>query len=362
MNLKALTSLVIIAAATTAMALLGSCHSLDKWDNDYYGNFDALWTELDRHYCFFEQKDVDWDEVGARYRARINPEMDYTEFFALCAEMLNELRDGHTNLSSWFDVSYYRKWWSDYPENFDLRLIQEHYLNFDYNSGGPMIYKILDDHNIGYMRCSTFSGGYGMAFLDHMLLSMKDCEGLVIDVRSNSGGDLTTVKTLVSQFIDNRILGGYIQHKTGPGHTDFSEPYAYYIDPAENHVRWLKPVVVLTNRSTYSAANNFVSIMKSLPHVAVVGDVTGGGCGMPYSSELPCGWAVRFSACPIYDAEMSLTENGVAPSPGCRMDMNRMAALNGHDTILDTALRLIHQAADETRQSGGERVLAPSQI
>ncbi len=350
MRAKALLCSALVAAAAAAVSLLTGCHSIEKWDNDYYGNFDALWTELDHHYCFFEQKDVDWDEVGARYRQRINPEMEYTEFFNLCAEMLDELRDGHTNLSSWFDVSYYRRWWSDYPENFNLRLIQENYLHFDYTSGGTMIYKILEDENIGYMRCSTFSEGYGMSFVDHMMLSMKDCEGLILDVRNNGGGDLTTVEKLVSQFINSQILAGYIQHKTGPGHNDFSEPYAYYIEPATEHVRWLKPVVVLTNRSTFSAANNFVSIMKSLPHVAIVGDTTGGGCGMPYSSELPCGWGLRFSACPIYDATMSLTENGVTPSPGCHVDMDREAEFNGHDTILDSAIALIHRAVAEAEK------------
>lgn len=341
--------------------LLGSCHSVEKWNNDYYGNFDALWTELDHHYCFFEQKGVDWQQIGATYRAQINPDMEYEDFFDLCAAMLNELHDGHVNLSSWFDVSYYRNWWTDYPENFNLRLIQESYLNFDYASGSSMIYKLLEEENIGYMRCSTFGVGYGMSFVDHMMLSMKDCDGLIIDVRNNSGGDLTTVENLISQFIDSTILAGYIQHKTGPGHNDFSEPFAYYIEPATNHVRWLKPVVVLTNRSTFSAANNFVSVMKSLPHVAIVGDTTGGGCGMPYSSEIPCGWGVRFSGSPIYDATMSLTEEGVTPSPGCHVDMDVQAALDGHDTILDAAIELIHRAVEQNKQPHSRVILPDNQ-
>lgn len=351
MKISALLNVLFAVTTAAAILLAMSCHHIEKWDNDPFGNFDALWTELDTHYCFFEEKGVDWDAVGRQYRARIKPDMEETEFFELCEDMLNELRDGHTNLSSWFDVSYYRAWWTDYPQNFDLRLIQHYYLNYDYSSGGGIMYKLLKDENIGYMRYSSFSIGYGMSFLDYMMLSMKECEGLIIDVRNNGGGDLTTVEKLVSQFINERTLAGYIRHKTGPGHNDFSEPYAIYIDPATDHVRWLKPVVVLTNRSTYSAANNFVSVMKSLPHVAVVGDVTGGGGGMPYSSELPCGWGLRFSACPIYDPYMSLTENGVEPSPGCRVDMDDEAAANGHDTILDTAIELIHRAVE---QAGGD--------
>ena len=333
-----------------ATAVLPSCHHLEKWDNDYYGNFDALWTELDRHYCFFDLKDVDWEETGARYRARIKPDMKVEEFFALCADMLAELRDGHTNLSSWFDVSYYRKWWTDYPQNFNLRIIQENYLGFDYHSSGAIIYKLLEEPNVGYMRYSSFSAGYGMSFVDAMMLSMKECDGLVVDVRDNGGGDLTNVEKLVSQFIGSEICAGYLRHKTGPGHDDFSEPFEYRIQPAENHVRWLKPVVVLCNRSTYSAANNFVSIMKTLPHVLVVGDITGGGCGMPYSSELPCGWAVRFSACPIYDPDMNLTEFGVHPSEGCRIDMDRQAEFEGRDTMLDFAIARIRELAEQNKQ------------
>ena len=334
------------AAAKTILAAaacggLSGCHSIESWDNDVYGNFDALWTIMDTHYCFFREKGIDWEETGQRYRRQLKPDMDATEFFGVCADMLAELRDGHTNLSSWFDVSYYRQWWSDYPQNFNLRLIQENYLSFDYHSGGPIIYKILEDENIGYMHYSTFAADYGMAFLDNMLYSMRECDALIIDVRDNGGGNLTVVDKLVSQFIDQTITAGYICHKTGPGHDDFSRPFAYTIEPATGHVRWLKPVVVLTNRSTFSAANNFVSIMKSRKNTAIVGDITGGGSGMPFSSELPCGWGIRFSASPVYDAQMNLTENGVQPSDNCHVDMNPAAEARGRDSIVDFAIALI---------------------
>ncbi|WP_438589417.1 hypothetical protein [Duncaniella dubosii] len=38
---------------------------------------------------------------------------------------------------------------------------------------------------------------------------------------------------------------------------------------------------MLANRSTFSAANNFVSVMKLLPGVRVVGATTGGGSACP---------------------------------------------------------------------------------
>ena len=351
MKLKAIYRSAAVAA--TAMALsasLGGCHSIETWNNDFYGNFDALWTILDEHYCFFESKNIDWKATGERYRAAIDPEWDDKQFFNHCAAMLDELKDGHTNLISWFNVSYYRNWWSDYPQNFNLRLIQEHYLDFNYFSGGGMIYKLLEDRNVGYMYYASFSASFGDSFLDEMLYSMRETDGLIIDVRDNGGGDMTNVERLVSRFLSEEICAGYISHKTGPGHKDFSEPFAYYYSPAENHVRWLKPVIVLTNRSTFSAANNFVSVMKNLPNVAIVGSVTGGGSGMPFSSELPCGWAVRFSGSPVYDADMHLTEHGVAPTPGGEIDMDTDLATKGIDTILEFAIEVLNRAAEDKEE------------
>jgi len=303
-----------------------------------------LWTALDEHYCFFESKDVDWEETGRRYRAGIDPEWDYHQFFDHCSAMLAELKDGHTNLVSWFDVSYYRKWWSDYPQNFNLRIIQENYLGFDYHSGGGMIYKLLEDRKVGYMHYSSFAAGFGESFVDDMLYSMREADGLVIDVRDNGGGSVSNVKTLVGRFISERLQAGTICHKNGPGHDDFSEPYPFYFDPAPaGRIMWGKPVVVLCNRSTFSAANNFVSVMKCLPGVTVVGATTGGGSGMPFSSELTNGWGIRFSASPLRDPQGHLTEFGVDPTEGCAVDLDPYAALEGRDTMLDFAIARLMQ-------------------
>lgn len=325
--------LLISAAAILAMT---SCHRVDEWGDSAQDNFDALWTIFDTHYCFFEEKGVDWDSIYSEYRPRISECETWLDFFDLCADMVNELRDGHVNIVSPFNTSAYSAWWTDYPENFDGRLIDEYYLHFDYYSRGGLSYKILED-SVGYIRYSSFSATPSETTLDYALYLLQPCKGLIIDVRNNGGGSLSNVGTLVSRFIDSRITAGYITHKTGPGHADFSEPYAYYYDPAPApRVKWEKPVVVMTNRSTFSAANNFVSIMRLLPQVTTVGDRTGGGSGIPFNSEIPCGWAVRFSASPVYDARMQLTENGLEPD--IHVDLDPEAALRGIDTMLEAAI------------------------
>lgn len=323
---------------------LAGCHSLEEYDNDARGNFEALWDILDRHYCFFEARGIDWDAIYAAYSPKINNSMDSRELFDVCADMLDELQDGHTNLSAGFNTSYYRKWWSDYPQNYNARLVEQYYFNFNYLSLGSVYYGILNE-NIGYIRYGSFETELGDGNWNWVFNYLATCDGLIIDVRDNGGGLLNAVEPLVSHFIDKKTLAGYISHKTGPGHDEFSEPFAYYFSPApEGSIMWEKPVVVLTNRSTFSAANNFVSIMKLLPQVAVVGSTTGGGCGMPFSSELPNGWGVRFSASIIYDAQMNITEMGVEPSPGCSVDLDPELALTGHDTMLDFSIELLEKS------------------
>ena len=318
-----------------------SCHDIPEYADNPRGNFEALWRTLDEHYCFFSEKDVDWDDVYSRYSPMVSDRMSSEELFIVCAAMLDELSDGHTNLSSSFNTSYYRKWWSDYPQNYNARLIEEQYFNFNYRQTGGVKFGILQQ-NIGYMGIASFANGIGESNLDNILYYLRTCDGLIIDLRDNGGGAMTTVETIVARFITERTLAGYISHKKGPGHDDFSEPYAYYIDPAEQgRIMWGKPVAILTNRSTFSAANNLVSIMKTFPQVSIVGATTGGGSGMPFSSELPNGWGIRFSAAPVLDPLGQTTEFGIEPTEGCAIDLDPQAALLGHDTILDFAIDLL---------------------
>jgi C-terminal processing protease CtpA/Prc len=89
----------------------------------------------------------------------------------------------------------------------------------------------------------------------------------------------------------------------------------------------------------FSAANEFTMYMKALPLVTVVGDRTGGGAGMPFSSSLPNGWSVRFSACPMYDAQRQTTEFGI--DPDYNVSLKDEDFLRGEDTIIEFARELI---------------------
>lgn len=321
--------------------LLSACHDSPDYKNTIEGNFDALADIIDTHYCFFEDKDLDWQKIVGAYRELITPETNELQLFFICAQMLDELKDGHVNLTSRFSTSYYRNWWSEYDQNFNLRTLEQYYLEFNWLTTNGLIYKRLPQE-VAYIYYPSFSYTVSESSLDYVLALMLNSRGLIIDVRDNGGGALTNINTFVGRFIDEPYIGGYIQHKTGPGHNDFSEPYPIEYKPAEEgRIKWKGEIVVLTNRSCFSAANSFVSVMKGLPNVRIVGAKTGGGGGLPFSSEMPNGWSVRFSACPILDSEGNVIENGIEPTPGCEVNAPDEELAEGHDAILEFAINLL---------------------
>lgn len=331
-------AVVLLVAMSSAFTLV-ACVDEDEFPNTPRGNFEALWRIMDQRYCFFDYKKevygVDWDEVKARYSARIDERMTEDQLFEVLGDMLGELRDGHVNLYSSFNAARYWKWHEDYPQNFSDSL-ERRYLGDEYRIAGGLKYRMLDD-NVGYLRCSSFDSAFGDGNLDDILFYLAPCNAIIVDVRNNGGGQLTLAERLAARFVNEETLVGYIQHKTGTGHSDFSSLQEQRLKPS-SRIRWQKRVFVLTNRSVYSAANEFVKYMKCSPRAVIVGDKTGGGAGLPFSSELPNGWGVRLSACPMYDCNRQSTEFGIEPD--YNVGLSDVDVARGVDTIIEYARRL----------------------
>ena len=324
----------------------GSCTQGEEASDRPEDNFHSLWKAIDEHYCFLSYKQqeigVDWNEVYARYKAKINDKMGKHQLFEVLCNMLAELQDGHVNLYCNSDIGRNWSWHEDYPKNLDEELRQA-YLGTgnEYRIANGMKYRILPE-NVGYLVCESFAQNFSAAALNEILYFFRSCNGLILDVRGNGGGNLTSAEDLTSRFTNERIHVGYFCHKNGPGHDDFSTPQAEYIDPSRE-IRWQKPCVVLTNRSCYSATNTFVRNMKQCPLVTVVGDQTGGGSGMPFNYDLPNGWIVRMSACPSLDVNRQQIEFGISPDITCSLDSTE--ASKGKDTMIEKAISVINGAS-----------------
>lgn len=341
MNMKAIKRHIVwVTLFIFHFSLITSCIDEDEHDDTPQGNFEALWKIIDEHYCFFVYKQheygLDWNDVYNKYKVRAREGLNREQLFEVLTDMLAELRDGHVNLAAAFDYGRYWTWHENYPTNFSDSL-QRIYLGTDYRIASGLQYTIFDD-NIGYVYYGSFQNGIGEGNLDEVIQHLMLCNGLILDIRNNGGGTLTYAEKLAARFCHEKTLVGYQQHKTGKGHNDFSEMKEQYIEPSSN-MRWQKPVVILTNRHVFSAANEFVKYMKCMPQVKIVGDKTGGGSGLPFSSTLPNGWTVRFSACPMYDRQRQHTEFGIEPD--YYVSLKGVDFADGKDTLIEFARKLL---------------------
>ena len=353
-----------IFCLSVAMLLLNSCIEEPKISEDTpEGNFEALWSIIDTRYCYLTYKEIDWDAMHSKYAKKVDRlyNTDYNQYypydewgydnylnyenkeyalFDIFGEMLAELKDGHVNLYSNFDISRYDKWYTDSADNYNSSVVfSDNYVGKKFRVAGGFRYGTLrNNSDIGYIGYSSFSNGFSDANVRNIFQSFSDCKGLIIDVRNNGGGALNYSEQLASYFFEEETIIGYMRFKNGSGHDDLSEPTAVKT-PAHESIHWERPVIVLTNRLSYSATNDFVNRMNQAPNAYTVGSWTGGGGGMPLSSELPNGWMVRFSACPMYDINMNHTEMGIAPD--YHVITTAEDAEQGIDAVIDKAVEII---------------------
>lgn len=321
-----------------------------EYENNAEDVFNSLWTTVDENYTFFTVKNIDWDSVYTANRPKIENGMRSDKLFNVLADMLSALRDGHVNLQAGFDLSRYWEWYLDYPQNFDFSIIERNYLRDNYQITGPFYNRMIG--SVGYVYYKSFEDKVNGSLMDYIVsryssrVSNNDTiivKGLILDVRDNGGGKLKNAETIISRFANEKKLVQYWQYKDGPGHNDFTEPIPKYAEPEGEH-QYQGLVVVLANRSCYSAANFFVQVMKNFPNVIVMGDSTGGGGGLPINRELPNGWTYRFSSTLTTTVSGENIEFGVAPD--IHVDMKKGDMERGKDTILEEALRLINETYD----------------
>ena len=141
--------------------LFTSCDQLifgdDLESSSAQENFDYLWTECLERYTFFDLKGIDWDAVRVEFQAQITEGMDEVELFDVLSRMLNELQDGHVNLVSNFNISFF-PFEQLGQDNFDFRIIEDNYLPPNYFISGPFIHDFIADGEVGYIRYASFTG------------------------------------------------------------------------------------------------------------------------------------------------------------------------------------------------------------
>lgn len=324
-----------------AAPLLISCEKLffegDKETTNPAQNFEYLWEACNEKYAYMDYKGINWDEVHSRYRAKIHDGMTRDSLFTVLGAMLNELRDGHVNLKSYFNVSHYN-FQQKGPDNFDFRLIQDHYLPQNYYVSGPFIHDFIAGGTVGYIRFSSFTGTVSDNNLSFILNRYAGAKGIILDIRENGGGSVADVFKILGHLVTGKTHIYNSRIKSGKGKEDFTESEEGYAEPASG-VKYTKPVILLTDRGTFSAGSMLTLAALELPQVRVLGDTTGGGLGLPNGGQLPNGWIYRFSITQTLDLRGNNYENGVPPDE--YVVMKKSDADLGKDTVLERAIALL---------------------
>ncbi|WP_418312920.1 S41 family peptidase, partial [Porphyromonas sp.] len=263
------------------------------------------------------------------------------EFFDLMVELMCHLKDGHVNLFAPFDVGGWdiRKG-SRYCLDSRIRnlYLQPHVRRAGSIYYTPITYNGHAADSIGYMVIPSFSSSISLTHLHAVFTRLAHCRGLIIDMRNNGGGLLTNADRLASVLIPSDTVVGYMSTKTGPGHQDFGPLKEIRVSRAP--ISWQRPTVILVDRGTYSAANSLVAYVKGTTrHVLFMGDRTGGGGGLPRSSELPNGWWLRYSSSRMYDAQRHGIEAGIEPH--IIQEQTDEATAQQQDALIERAITIL---------------------
>lgn len=124
--------------------------------------------------------------------------------------------------------------------------------------------KMLEDQ-IGYVQLINFYSGSADCFIDEVdRLVGQGAEGLIIDLRSNPGGYISELKSILNYLLPEGPVFSYT-----PRH---GEGYVYESDAECIDL----PMVVLVNEDSYSAAEILAAQIRESISAPIIGEVTSG--------------------------------------------------------------------------------------
>jgi C-terminal processing protease CtpA/Prc len=116
------------------------------------------------------------------------------------------------------------------------------------------------------------------AAIDSALRAMSSSPKLIVDLRSNPGGDIHLALRFRDRFLDDGpTTVGHIRRSLPEG--GLSAPETLIARPDPGRVRWTQPVVFLLDELTYSASEDALMGLRGRTNVRFAGAPSGGGSG-----------------------------------------------------------------------------------
>jgi len=323
--------------------------------NDPQASFERLWKTFDEKYSLFGVKGVDWKTLYRVYRPRVTKETTDQELLQILCDLIRHLNDNHvqlisTNPERHFSAGYLHYYFSPaggspygqslggamgglpVPKTYVIRDLKE-------EANGIFDYGWAED-GVGYFHFDRFGHmDASREAIDKIVGTFKEAKAIIIDIRRNGGGDDRVGKMIADRFADKKRLYMTTRDRNGPNHDDFAEPKEWYVEP-DGPFQFTKPVLLLTDRTSVKAAENFALAMKVLPHVVQVGDLTSGCFADPDRYELPNGWSFTVSRNLFLDCQGFCWE-GIGVPPEIWQPTSREDVEKGKDPVFELALAII---------------------
>jgi carboxyl-terminal processing protease len=307
-------------------------------------NFEFVWATLDKHYPMFGTKNVDWMALYDTYRPEITSDTTADELFDITMDMLRHLNDAHVCIQ---DST--RRICSGFIEelqrgDFSLGLVRSGYLRGEFSSAfdGKFTHGWLTD-DIGYVHMADFKKGQEdpTAAIDTIIEQFVDAKAMIVDVRNNPGGHELTTKLVAGRFADRPRHFMRTRVRYGENHDDFG-PVVYWNVEPEGPRQFTRPTILLTNRFSGSGADIFALAMSVLPHVTLVGEITGGAFSSQAPVRMPNGWTLWIAFKLIVDLD-GVCWDGIGFPPDLRIVNTPADIANDEDKVLEFSMRLIER-------------------
>ena len=310
--------------------------------NQNVEDFEAAWAWVDSVYPAFGWKQIDWGGVYADYRPRAELAQG-DEIHQVLHDMLSVLEDSHlyykTNGGARFFPYMSPRLLAD-RNKFSPQLVRAYFEDELYLAGKDGVeYGILDG-NVGYIHITHFNEDGMMDDFPSVMAFVGETDGLIIDVRNNTGGDHDKVEAVVRMFIESEMAWPMAFGADGV----LEEPWPA-MQPDEIDDTYVNPVVVLINGASLSSGELFPEVMRQLPIVTLVGDTTAGaGCndrgGFRGDRHLPSGKMIHIPTWCItrYDG---VPWEVIGIEPDIRVVQTEEDVAQGTDRQLEYAIELL---------------------
>jgi carboxyl-terminal processing protease len=146
---------------------------------------------------------------------------------------------------------------------------------------------------MGYLRISTFNDGKMQSLFAKLYPDIQTTKSLIIDIRHNGGGNSGNGDFILRHlFSDSIRTDVWRTRQYNAAFASWGIQQDMYVSPPEGLAPidgvapYLKPVVLLVDNGTFSAAENFTSVFKAMKRGVIIGVPTGGSTGNGVRIEL----------------------------------------------------------------------------